>query len=82
MKFIFTALFLITVFFSTAQTYNITGHVKDAQNGEDISGASITVKDKNNKVVTNNYGFYSMSLPKGSYEINCQVANFENYMLT
>ncbi len=80
MKFIFTALFLITVFFSTAQTYNITGHVKDAQNGEDISGASITVKDKNNKVVTNNYGFYSMSLPKGSYEINCQVANFENYI--
>ncbi|MDZ4757032.1 MAG: carboxypeptidase-like regulatory domain-containing protein [Bacteroidota bacterium] len=80
MKKILISFFLIGSLFSSAQTYNISGHVKDGQNGEDISGASITVKDRNNKVLSNSYGFYSLSLPKGSYEINCIAVNFDSYI--
>lgn len=62
-----------------AQNYTLNGHVKDIQNGEDISNATVYIKDKNYKVVTNSYGFYALTLPKGNYEVACQVAGFELY---
>lgn len=47
----------------------ISGLIKDGSNGEDLIGASVYIKGKPIGTTTNVYGFYSLSLPKGEYEL-------------
>jgi CarboxypepD_reg-like domain/TonB-dependent Receptor Plug Domain len=47
----------------------ISGYVKDAKNGEALIGAAIAVPAIGGGVVTNDYGFYSLTLPKGNYKL-------------
>ncbi|HQU60741.1 MAG TPA: carboxypeptidase-like regulatory domain-containing protein, partial [Saprospiraceae bacterium] len=50
--------------------YSVSGYVKDTATGEDLIGATILVeKNKNQGGVTNAYGFYSLLLPEGDYEL-------------
>ena len=44
-----------------------SGYVKDGTNGETIIGSQIYFPSINKGTVTNTYGFFSISLPKGSY---------------
>ncbi len=68
-RFIYTLflLFIATSVFS--QKYTLSGYIKDKESGEELLGANILVKDKNIGTTTNAYGFYSLSLPSGKYEI-------------
>jgi len=47
----------------------ISGYVKDASSGEVLIGALVSVKSINYGTSTNVYGYYSLSLPKGDYEV-------------
>ncbi len=53
----------------TVKRITISGHVRDMANGEDLTG--VTVYDQNLKLgtSTNAYGFYSLSIPPGSYNL-------------
>jgi outer membrane receptor for ferrienterochelin and colicin len=65
-----------TVVFS--QKYTISGSLRDASNGEDLIGARILVKEKPGVgALTNVYGFYSLTLEKGSYTLVYQSIGFE-----
>lgn len=46
-----------------AQQFTISGTVYDANNGETLIGASVTALQTNAGTITNEYGFYSISLP-------------------
>lgn len=48
----------------------ISGYVKDAQNGETMVGATVIIKQLKTGTTTNQYGFYSLSVPQGSYEVS------------
>jgi hypothetical protein len=50
-----------------AQNYTISGHVVDAQSGEDLLYATIAVTDLNKATSSNDYGFYSITVPKGEH---------------
>lgn len=52
-----------------AQKHTISGYIKDIDTGEELIGANVIVKDKNTGTTTNTYGFYTLSLPDGAYEI-------------
>ena len=52
-----------------AQTYTISGYVKDSTNGEMFIGAKVFVPELNKGAVSNPYGFYSLSLPEGKYKV-------------
>ncbi|MBE9465692.1 carboxypeptidase-like regulatory domain-containing protein [Dyadobacter subterraneus] len=64
---------LLLSFFSlavTAQTkHTVSGYVKDLANGEGLIGVSVYVREAQTGVVTNPYGFYSLTLPAGSYTV-------------
>ena len=63
---------LLSVFslITNAQEYTVSGTIKDATNGEDLIGATIKVKELPDVgAVTNVYGFFSLTLPKGEYTI-------------
>ncbi len=51
------------------QWFTVSGFIKDAKTSEDIIGSAIYVKSLQIGTVTNSYGFYSLKLPKGNYQI-------------
>lgn len=51
------------------ETWTIHGHIRDRSNGEEIIGATVQIPDLEVGVTTNQYGFYSISVPEGNYEI-------------
>ncbi len=55
---------LITSLYSFAQNGTVRGTVRD-ENGQPLSGASVTVQGSKNGVVTDNNGNYSISVPPG-----------------
>ena len=55
--------------FSIAQKYTISGYVKDKATGEDLIGANVMVVGQSIGTSANGYGFYSLTLPGGSYDI-------------
>ncbi len=66
---------LIAVFFSLARNsfaqkkYTISGYIKDAESGETIIAANIAVKGKSSGIISNQYGFWSVTIAEGSYQI-------------
>ncbi|HEX8548439.1 MAG TPA: TonB-dependent receptor, partial [Cytophagaceae bacterium] len=72
-------IFLLDASFSFCQQTEkavLSGKIKDAANGEDIIGATIFLKEINNGIVTNEYGFYSITVPKGKYTVNISYLGF------
>lgn len=47
--------------------FTLNGYVKDTTNGESIIGATISVNGKS--ISSNQYGFYSMTLEEGEYDV-------------
>ncbi|MEO6686641.1 MAG: TonB-dependent receptor [Dyadobacter sp.] len=47
----------------------MSGYVKDIANGEGLIGVSVYVREAQTGVVTNPYGFYSLTLPAGTYTV-------------
>jgi len=55
----------------------VSGYVKDAANGEGLIGVSVYVRELATGAVTNNYGFYSLTLPSGTYTLVFTYVGFE-----
>lgn len=49
--------------------YTLSGIIKSANSGETLIAATVRVLDSKLATQSNEYGFYSLSLPKGSYTI-------------
>lgn len=49
--------------------YTLSGTIKSANSGETLIAATVRVLDSKLATQSNEYGFYSLSLPKGSYTI-------------
>ncbi|WP_224996223.1 TonB-dependent receptor [Cesiribacter sp. SM1] len=58
----------------------ISGYVKDHASGEGLIGAAVTIQEQPGVgVITNEYGFYSFTLPKGNYTL---LYNYLGYTTT
>ncbi len=64
------------------EKYTLNGQIADAKSGEDLISATIYVPKLNIGATTNVYGFYSLTLPKGSYEVIYSYVGFENQVIT
>lgn len=60
------------------QKYTISGFINDQQTTESLIGAAVTVPTRNIGVITNNFGFYSISLPKGDYSLQCRYLGYDS----
>lgn len=62
-----------------AQNFTLSGRIKDAANGEDLIGAAVVVQGmEGTGVITNTYGFYSITLPKGTYNVAIQYIGYQS----
>jgi hypothetical protein len=59
------------------QKFTISGEITDAKNGEELIGASISVPQLKSGTTTNAYGFYSITLPAGTYEIEFSYIGYD-----
>ncbi len=60
---------LVTTIADAQEKHTISGYVKDAANGETLIGATVYIPSIDKGITSNEYGFYSLSVPAGIYEI-------------
>ncbi|MEM9895351.1 MAG: TonB-dependent receptor [Bacteroidota bacterium] len=61
------------------ETFTISGYITDEGNSEALIGATILYDQQNQKgVISNYYGFYSISLPEGRYSFTISYIGFES----
>ncbi len=68
-KEILLSFFLILTISIFSQNYTISGYVRSASDGEDLYGANVIETTTFKGVSTNFYGFYSLTLPAGTYTL-------------
>ena len=74
----FAVLFLVSFNGISQEKVTLSGHLTDADSGEDLLGARIAVNELPGVgAITNDYGFYSLTLPKGTYTFTFKSISFE-----
>ncbi len=58
------------------ETYTISGIITDAETGETLLGANVVVVDKSIGATTNEYGFYSLTLPEGTHTLQISYLGY------
>jgi hypothetical protein len=79
-KSIYCIFIFLLLFYSVRaqQQYTISGFIRDTKTGEELIGATVSIKELPGKgVSTNAYGFYSITLPPGNYEVKSQYMGYE-----
>ncbi|PZF70772.1 TonB-dependent receptor [Taibaiella soli] len=63
---------------AVAQKFTISGTVKDQKNGEQMIGATVRVTELQGVgAMTNEYGFYSLTLPSGTYTVEISYNGYK-----
>lgn len=57
------------------KNYTISGTVTESASGEALIDADIFIEENGKRISTNNYGFYSITLPEGTYTIQCSYTS-------
>ena len=79
----FTILLLLIGFFLFSsnvvaqEKYTLSGYIRDVSNGEDLIGATVYVEELQSGTSANVYGFYSLTLEKGTYNIKFQSIGYK-----
>ena len=68
---------IITFNFTAAQdNFTLSGSIVDDKSNETLIGVSIYVKNLKIGATTNEYGFYSLTLPKGTHQVTISYLGF------
>ncbi|QEC66070.1 TonB-dependent receptor [Panacibacter ginsenosidivorans] len=62
--------------------FTLNGYVKDSLSGETLIGANISVKEEGRGASTNQYGFFSLTLAKGNYELLISYVGYQPKLIT
>jgi hypothetical protein len=81
MHFIRNYYFLFLLFFlnhALAQDkFTLSGSVTDNKNNETLIGVNISIPELKTGVTTNEYGFYSLTVPKGNYKVQISFVGYQ-----
>ena len=82
MKRLFMGLVLVLLFqpgwMQAQKKFTIQGYIQDAGSGEELIGSTVYIKEIADGTVTNVYGFYSMTLSPGKYQINFSYIGYQS----
>ncbi len=62
--------------------YTISGYIKELESKENLSAVSIYVPDYKIGTITNDYGFYSLTLEKGTYDVIISYLGYKSIRKT
>ncbi|MUP47030.1 TonB-dependent receptor [Gramella sp. BOM4] len=74
--------FLIILLFASVtnyaqQSFSLNGTITDAASNETLIGVNLIVPEAGTGVVSNEYGYYSLKLPEGTYEIRVSYLGYK-----
>ena len=82
-KIYFLLFYILIITFSlpafAQQKFTVSGYVKNAATGEALIGANVFVKQLLKGSPTNTYGFYSITLTKGDYDLIVSFMGYNEY---
>ena len=73
----FLLLFLSSFLLSAQEKFTISGTVSEANSGETLIGVNVLIPSLNAGSVTNEYGFYSITLPAGVYQVTYSSLGYQ-----
>jgi hypothetical protein len=65
-----------------ASVYTLSGTIKDAGNGEALIGATVLIKELQTGTITNAFGFFSITIPKGKYTVSSSFLGYKDHLAT
>ena len=73
---------LIFIFFCSLafsqRNVTLSGYVSDLESNESLIGVSVLIPELNTGTITNEYGFFSLTLPPGVYTVQIRYLGFES----
>ncbi|HVZ96482.1 MAG TPA: TonB-dependent receptor, partial [Chitinophagaceae bacterium] len=82
-KLIFITFFLaFPVLTFCQEKFTISGYVKDSLSGETLIGSTISIAGKAKGIASNQFGFYSITLPAGTYSFICSYIGYVSQIRT
>ncbi|MEL7003592.1 MAG: TonB-dependent receptor [Bacteroidota bacterium] len=73
----FLVLIGASVMGNSQEKVTLNGYIKDASNGEALIGATVYVREVKAGTASNVYGFYSVTLPPGTYTVEFRYLGFQ-----
>ena len=62
---------------SAQDKFTINGFIKDSLSGESLIGANIVIRTEGKGIISNQYGFYSITLKKGAHLLSCSFIGYQ-----
>ncbi len=83
----FKKLLLLFFAFTAADAWSqekatLNGYIKDAANGEELLGVTIYIPSLKAGTITNDYGFYALTVPRGTYEVQFTYIGYKQEIKT
>ena len=75
-------LLLFPLFCQAQNSKTISGTIKDIYTNETLVGATIYIEDLQIGAESNSYGYYSLSVPEGTYEVTVSIGGYQTYQET
>ncbi|MBL0744819.1 TonB-dependent receptor [Chryseolinea lacunae] len=73
---------LISIQALSQEKVTLNGYVRDVSNGEELIGVTVYIPQMKAGTMTNPYGFYSLTLPKGTYEVQFSYVGYSAQTVT
>ena len=79
-------LFLLSILFvlyNQTNSYSqdkvtLSGYISDNENNETLIGVNVIIPNLKIGTTTNDYGFYSLTVPRGNYKLQISFLGFKN----
>ncbi|MBO3117322.1 TonB-dependent receptor [Winogradskyella sp. DF17] len=84
-KFISSSVFIFLIFSGSIlaqEKFTFSGTVLDNQSNETLIGVNIVIPELGSGTMTNEYGFFSITLPEGTYKIQISYLGFKTVLET
>jgi len=73
---------LIGLELQAQEKFTLNGYIKDSLTGETLIGANLNIRSEGKGIVSNQYGFYSITLAKGTYTFVCSFIGYQAKEIT
>src|SRR6266487_2966969 len=81
-KFVLLPLFFLYIDCIYAQQkFTLNGYIKDSLSGETLISANITAKEEGRGTTSNQYGFFSLTLVKGNYQLQVSYVGYMSKLI-
>ena len=79
----FIAAIALSCSVSAQQKFTLSGTVRDLSSGEDLIGATVRLLESpSSGRISNEYGFYSLTVPSGTYTVQCSYIGYQKFSKT